>query len=206
MNFATLLTEFVARGAQDNDTRNGIWLNEAYQFILNNRGWPFTVAEATGTADAGEVVVTAARKIILVSDISSGASPGARLQRASLDTLSNEFAVEDITESGDPVFWWLDETETTPTIKAYPVGGTIFARYYKRLDNLTGTDTPVFDEAYHELILDLAMVRVYKDNDDFETAGIARQDAMQSLGQMGQDYQWFAKEPEYIQVMSVTDG
>ena len=204
MNFTELLAELVARGAQDDDTRNGRWINLAYQDIVNGTDWPFTVAEATGTTGAGTVVVSDVRKVIAVGDVSNGTTPGTLLQRISYDELASDQFVENIAQTGTPQFWWLDET--SDTIKAYPVGGTIFVRYFQRLSDLSGTALPAFDAAYHNLIVDRAMVEVYLDDDQFDAAAALQQKVDRGVAAMIQHYERFAKEPTFIQVVDPYDG
>lgn len=204
MTFAELISELVARGAEDNDTRNGRRINKAYRRILNAYDWPFTLTTATGSSGAGAVTITDLRKVILVGDVSDGTVPGRRLKKISYEELVEDVGVEDISVTGTPEFWWYDAVGTA--INTYPVGGTVYARYYKRVDQMTDPDSPIFDEEYHDLIVDRAMIEVYKDNDEFQKAREEQAEFLTSLGAMASDYQIYSREHGYIQVLDPRDG
>lgn len=206
MTFAELKAELVARGAENDATRNGRWLNQAYRAIANAQDWPFTEDEATGSTGAGTVEVANVRKVIVVGDVTHSANPpGRNLKRISFAELAEDIKVEDADHTGNPEFWWLDNS--TSTITTWPLGGTIYVRYHKRLDPLSDdNDTPVFDEEYHPLIVDRAMVEVYKNSDEFEAATAALNQFYADLASMAKDYQVYAREHSYIQVVEPYDG
>lgn len=207
MNFTEILAEMVARGAENNSTRNGRWANLAYREIGNAYDWPFTEATATGAAGAGFVAVTNLRKVIVVGDVSqasAGATPGRRLQKAAFEELSEDLDVENVAQAGTPDFWWYDAT--AGRINGYPLGGTIYVRYRQRLDELSGVQTPVFDEEYHLAIVDRGMVEVYNDTDEFEKSTAMLQQYERRVARMAQDYQVIAREHSYIQVGIPYDG
>lgn len=203
MTFADLKTELVARGAENDDDRAGFWINIAYRKIINAQDWPFTEIVTIGTSGAGLVAITDVRKIITVGDVSDGGSgPGRRLKRISFPELVEDLGVEDVGETGTPEYWWM----ASGSILAYPLGGTIFVRYHKRVPELTGVTEPIFDAEYHPLIVDRAMVEVYKDADEFAAAKEALNQYYIDLAEMTKDYQVFSREHGYIQVHDATDG
>lgn len=206
MTFADLKTELIARGAvDDGGTRLGQWVNMAYRRIANSFDWPFTEVTATGTALAGTVVVADVRKVQFVGDISaSGAAPGRQLSKITIAELNEELLIDNVSTTGTPDFWYLDAA--TSTIKTYPSGGTVYVRYHKRLDPLTGVQSPVFDEEYHNLIVDRALVESYKDTDEFQAARELMQDFLGNLSAMAMDYQVYSREHSYIQVGEPFDG
>lgn len=206
MTFAELKTELIARGATDDGgTRLGRWINLGYRKIANAYDWPFTEVTATGTALAGTVVVADVRKVQFVGDISSsGQAPGRQLSKITPAELSEELFIDNLATTGTPDFWYMDPA--TSTIKTYPLGGTVYVRYYKRLDELTGVQAPVFDEEYHPLIVDRAMIEAYKDTDELDTAAKALAQVEFDIGRMALDYQLVAREHSYIQAGEPFDG
>jgi hypothetical protein len=204
MNFSELKDELYARGADylEDDAasvaRAERWLNQAYREILNLHAWPFLQASATGTADAGEVTVSDLRKIRFVTDTDDG-DPGRKLTRVSLDELvADEDESFDLTRTGRPEFYYLDSDDT---IKAYPVGGTIRVYYFKRVAPMSAdADEPIFDEEYHPLIVDRAMIKVYIDSDNFEQAAALREEYNLGLRAMAEDYLLESREVKFIPV------
>jgi hypothetical protein len=206
LTFAELNTELVSRGATADPTRNGRWLNLAYREIGNAYDWPFTEASATGSAGTGVVAVADFRKAIVVGNIlpTGGTLPGDRLHKITYAELTEDLGVDSISQAGTPEFWWYDPSVTQ--IKAYPLGGTVYARYYKRLSELSGAQTPAFDAEYHNLIVDRAMMEVYKDTPEFELVNALEQSYLGRLGRMASDYQVTSREHGYIQVVDPRDG
>jgi hypothetical protein len=206
MTFAELLAELVARGAENNPTRNGRWINLAYREIANAYDWPFTEVTATGTAGTGIVAVADVRKVHVVGDISAAPTkvPGRKLDRITFDELSEDLHIEDVAQTGIPEFWWLDSADTT--IKGHPLGGTIYVRYQKRLAELTGVDVPAFNAEYHLLIVERAMSDVYADIPEDDASARALQRYERGLLKMASDYQVNSREHSYIQVGEPYDG
>jgi hypothetical protein len=199
MNFTELKDELFARGTNyleedaETEARAERWLNQAYREILNLHVWPFLQTTATGTAGAGEVAIADFRKIRVVTDISPGYD--VHLGRSSFEELLVDFG--DLTDTGDPEWYYVDGTAT---VKAFPVGGTIKVYYIKRVDPMSGTDTPVFDEEYHNLIVDKAMVKAYIDSDNFEAAAALREETNLALTAMAEDYFLDSRETMFIPV------
>lgn len=206
MTFMDLRDEMVARGALDDINRNGERINLAYRAITSAFDWPFLETTATGTSGAGSVAVSDLRKVILVGDLDQGggSEPGRLLQAVRFEELAEDLDVQDIGLTGTPDWWWYDATDAT--IKSHPLGGTLFVRYYKRPAPLSGIDVPAFDEAYHLLIVDRAMVEAYKDTDDYQAARDALQLYTDGLGGMAQDYEVNKREHSFIQVGTPYDG
>jgi len=205
VTFADITAEMAARGSEAGATRNGVWANVAYRMILNAHDWPFTVTTATGTAGAGSVAVSTFRKAIVVGDVEDSAlPPGNRLHKITFEEVAEDLEGQDIAVAGTPEFWWYDAV--AGSIKTYPLGGTIYARYYQRLAPLTGVQEPVFDEEYHNLIVDRAMVEVHKDSSEFDVATAALNQYYVDLAAMARDYQVYSREHGYIQVPDAYDG
>lgn len=198
MNFTELLTEFYSRGtdylSEDaaGTLRAGRWVNQAYFEILNIQAWPFLEASTTGTSGAGFVSIPDLRRIRWVRDVSG--SPVA-LSRVSPDDLAYDEV--DFTQTGTPEYYYV---EFGNTVRAYPVGGTVEVHYIKRVNAMTGTDTPLFREDYHDLIIDRAMVKAYKDSDNFEAAAALQQEFNAGLLTMAEDYQLDSRDVQYLTV------
>lgn len=203
MTFAELKAELVARGAENDATRNGRFINRAYHEIVNRYEWPFLIATNTGAAGAGVAPLGTFRKILLVADVSgfTGNGPGRKLQKITFEELTEDplLMVENVDRTGTPVFWYVDFQNSQ--IKTYPVGGTILARMVTRASDMTAVgDTPIFSDEYSLLIIDRAMVEVYKDNAEYESAAATMQNFERSLALMANDFMLDAREPSYIQV------
>lgn len=203
MNFTEIVAEVGSRGAEDVVARTESWVNFAYRKIVNAYEWPFTIEEATGTAGAGTVTISDFRRAIVVGDISDGSeAPGRRLKKITYEEIAEDIQAEDITTTGTPEFWWLDGD----VIKTFPSGGTVFVRYHKRVAPLSGVQEPIFDEEYHQLIVDRAMVEVYKDTEEFKAASALLSDYFANLVDMAKDYQVYSREHSYIQHPNPYDG
>lgn len=194
MNFSELKTEFFARGTDYlSEDAAGIaraerWLNQAYREILSYQAWPFLVSETRGSEGAGFVSIPDLRKVLSVTDESSGRM----LQRISREDLDLEANAADV---GSPEYYWINGATT---VQAYKRGGNIMVRYVRRVDPLTGTDEPVFDEEYHDLIIDRAMIKAYKDSDNFEAAAALRQEYEAGVASMTEDYMLSSREVQFI--------
>lgn len=199
MTFEELKDEFFARGTNyleedaESAARAERWLNQGYREILNLHAWPFLQTTATGNAGEGYVNIADLRKIRFVQNVAD--SPAIPLGRVTLEDLAWEG--QDLAETGDPQWYYVD---AGTSVKGFPLGGTIKAYYVKRVDPLSGSSSPVFDEEYHNLIVDKAMVKAYVDNDNFEAAAALQEQIDRSLTAMAEDYLLDSREVQFIQV------
>jgi hypothetical protein len=201
LNFSELKTELYARGtdylSEDGAgvARAELWLNQGYREILNLQVWPFLVASQSG---ATPLVITDLRRI---QNAWYGTTSDSPLQVVSQAELLEDGL--DLTDTGTPVYIYADTTG----LKTYPVTtGSITVIYIKRVNPLTGTDTPIFDEEYHPLIVDKAMIRAYIDGDNYEAAAGLKQLLDENLAAMTEDYMLTSRGPRYIQVVDPYDG
>lgn len=201
MNFTELKQELFARGANyleessEEVARAERWLNQSYQEILSLQSWPFLQAVATGAADGGTVSVPDLRKIRFVTDIEGvpAGIPGRPLDRAIIENLIADGL--DLGRTGVPeVYYVMAGNLVVP----YPVGGIIRVDYIKRVSPMSGTDVPLFDAQYHDLIVDRAMVKVYKDSDNMEQAAAVKEEYNEGASSMAEDYMVESREPEYL--------
>lgn len=213
MTFAELKTEFFARGTDylEEDAagiaRAARWLNQAYREICNLQPWPFLTAEVVGSSltltqggaglpPTGGLAVPGLRRIRYVTDGSTGAYPGAPLKKVLMEDLLRDGY--DLTLSGSPDYYYvLNGT----AVASYPLGSSIRVGYIKRTDPMVAdADEPLFDEEYHDLIVDRAMIKAYKDSDNFEAASSLREEYNAGLAAMAEDYMLDSRDVQYIDV------
>lgn len=201
MNFSELKDELFARGTDylEEDAagiaRAERWINQAYRRILNLQAWPFLQAVATGPAGEGYVQINDLRKIRYVVDLTNGPTSGRPLSRRTREDLT--LAGEDVDIEGTPESYFVEQGIF---VQGWPRGGTIQVYYVKRVDPLTGTDSPLFDEEYHDIIIDLAMMKAYKDSDNFEALAATKQEAKEALDAMVNDYMLDSRDVQFIDV------
>lgn len=202
MNFAELKTEFFARGfdylEEDaaSQARAERWLNAGYREILNVHAWPFLQTATVGAAGTGTVNIPDLRKLIVVSNVDGldGLTPGIKLTHVALPDLAEE--VSDFSLTGTPEFYYV---VNGAEVRTYRLGGTIRADYMRRVEPMTGTDTPVFDEEYHDLIVDRAVIKAYKDSDNFEAAAALRVEYDDGVRAMAEDYQLESRDVQWLE-------
>lgn len=203
MNFTELKTEFFARGfnyleeTAEDVARAERWLNQSYREILNLQAWPFLQATVTGASGAGFASVPDLRRVRFVTDVSqtSGSQPGRQLVRVSLDDLVAEG--EDLTSTGSPDYYYI---VSGTQVYAFRLGGTVRVDYFKRVNAMSGTDTPIFGDDYHNIIVDKAAIKAYRDSDNFEAAAALQQDVDAALSAMAEDYQIESRDLQFIRV------
>jgi hypothetical protein len=203
MNFRELQDELFDRGTNYlEDTGGGTdraarWLNQAYQEILAAQSWPFLHTVAVSGLSAGFITIPDLRKILLVTNLENTT----KLRRVSLEDLVAEG--HNVNDTGIPEYYW---TVFGQTVNAYPVGGTLQVNYIKRVSPMSGTDEPIFDAQYHDLIVDRAMVKAYKDTDNFEAAAALMEEFNLGLRAMTEDYMMDSRDVTFIPVMNPRDG
>ena len=203
MNFSELKAEFFDRGFNyleedaSDVARAERWLNQAYREILNLQAWPFLQATVTGASGAGFANVPDLRRVRYVTDVSqtSGTAPGRQLVRVSLDDLVAEGY--DLTSTGAPDYYYIVGGNA---VYGYRLGGTIRVDYFKRVAPMSGTDEPVFDEEYHNLIVDKAVIKAYIDSDNFEGAQALQATTDAGLSAMAEDFQIESRDLQFIRV------
>jgi len=167
VDFTALQTELYARGFQYlNDGGAGVtrakqWLNDSYFELCALAAWPFLETTVTGVAP---LTVSDVQKVIYVVDTSTGA----KLQSVDVRELTDWYPKLDTT--GSPVWWWLDGNTT---LRVFPLNtaDSLSVRYAKFPATLSASsDTPVVPARYHNLIVDGAVIRAYKDSDNLMSA------------------------------------
>lgn len=195
MDFAELKTEFYARGADylsedgADVTRAERWLNQAYREICNLHAWSFLQAEATGVPPLSIPTLRRVRFVRLTTQ------PWYPLAYTTEEEAVSEGL--DLTATGTPGYYYVKGgfVYTAPLTSE-----SITVSYLQRIQPLTGTDVPIFDEEYHNLIVDRAMIKAYQDSDNYEAAAALREDWNSSIQAMVEDYLVETRDLFFIEV------
>jgi hypothetical protein len=157
MTFAQIRAEVAARGYQYvTEDRLNVWIKQAYEWVCAQEPWPFLETETTAAAP------------LTLSDLSQVLFVGYE------DVILRGTDLRDIrdldpalSETGDPSRWYLDGN----TIKVWPNGTpTIYVRYLRKPPSYIDADEPLIPSAYQEVLIDGAVMRGLKDNDEYEQA------------------------------------
>lgn len=179
MTYKEIREEVVARGFNDfeqSDARIKRWVNQAYREITDAHPWPFLEATKEGTApveieDLGHVLSVAN------TTTESFLNPADRRQIVELDPKLDD-------SETNPVLWYRQgETE----VKVWPADttSTFVVRYLKTPAELKeDSDKPVIPTAYQDIIVDGAVVRAYKNRDNYEAVQAVRTEWEGGLRQM----------------------
>jgi hypothetical protein len=202
MTFDELVQELFDRGSAylDEDAssqaRAERWINQSYLEILSLYAWPFLQVFTTGTAGAGTASANDIRRVLFVTDISNndGSHPGVPLDRTIREDLVD--SGYDLSQTGTPEVYYFDRDGT---VTAFPLGGRLRVDYIKRGQALDGTEEPIFDESYHNLIVDRAMIKVYLDSDNFDQAGALREEFNAGVAAMAEDYMLDSRQVVYLE-------
>lgn len=171
MDFAELVTEVGNRGfndlVRDQEARVKRWINDAHREICDLADWPFLGGTKEGTAP---LTIEDLGHVLSISNLTSEATliPVDRRQAVEWDP-----ALDD---TGAAEFWYRDGEET---VAVYPLdsSSTFRVRYAKAVADLAeDKDEPLPPAPYHNLIVDGACVRAYRDRDNFAAAQFVRQE------------------------------
>lgn len=192
MNLAQAQQEVMDRGFDYlSATRITFMLNRALSDLEAYWTWPWLNKTATGAAP------------LIVSDL--------KYVRSVYSSTGDEmFGVDldddiDVSKTGTPENWWIDDTSGTPTLKMWPVGSaTLSVRYIATDATLVNpTDTPVLPVQYHGLWIDLAVVRAYQDSDNFAAANALQQQIQADLARMMEQYATRNRmNSEYVRILA----
>lgn len=161
--FGETLTEFYARGFdylnQDTagQTRAKRWVNRAYLQLCEAFPWPFVEDEVEDTAP---LTLGDMRAVLSVVDSTNGA------KLSYVETRSLTDFTTDTDLAGTPCHYWLDGN----TVNLYPTSTTVEVkvRYLTVPDELEDdTDVLVVPNRFTDLVVDGAVLRAYKDTDNF---------------------------------------
>lgn len=164
MNLGELRSEVQARGYNHiPDARCNLWINQAIQEINEAHAWPYLETTATGVAPLS---ITDVRQILSVASndvVLSG------MERRSLTQLDPS-----MDDAGTATHWYLDGN----SLRVYPLDTTssLSVRYLKVPTDLSAdASSPDMPARFHDLIVDGAVYRALKDDDEYENAAALRQ-------------------------------
>lgn len=161
LTFLEMQTEFWARGfdylSEDaaGITRTQRFLNEAYLELCEEEPWPFCESDEGGVAP---LEIANLRQILSVN------TDTANLINCDRRTLAERYT--DLTLKGTPLYWYLEGND----LHIYPVSATadVTVRCILAPTELSGdSDKTVVPSRYQSLIIDKAVIKGYKDSDDY---------------------------------------
>lgn len=173
MTLKEIYEEVVAHGwaniadEEGGEARIKRWINQAYREVLNHRAWGFLEDDAEGKAP---LTIEDLGHVLSVVCVEQGTRLG-YTTRAGLIHWDPTLAA-----TGVPRQWYL---ETDTVLHVYPVNTDlkIKVRYLTEPADLKEDgDEPVMPAAWHQLLVDGAVVRAYKTTDNYEAAGFMRQE------------------------------
>lgn len=192
MTFAELKAALQARGFESlSDTDLGRLVNDAASELDELERWPYREASVTGTAplavsDLGEV------EAVFNTD-------GTDTQLVHKDYGTLVWQYDDLSTTGDPVYWYRADPLGVPSIATYPASTSVVigVQYWKIAAEMgSAGDEPAAPDRFHRVILDIAARMAESDRNNYGAAsalqaGIDRRlVAMRSalLGQQGQTH------------------
>jgi hypothetical protein len=167
LTFAELKTELSGRGYDvlGDGTRDGRYINQAYQFICRDSDWPFLLT--TATAQTPPTTISDLGPIESVFDATSKGAVKP-IDRRTLREMQS-----DLTTTGTPTYYYMAGQTTVTT---FPVGGSLTITYWKIPTTLSNSsDTPVIPTNWQLLIVDLASIYAMKDAGSWEDIPAAQQ-------------------------------
>jgi len=181
MDFEDLIDEVQARGFDYlNDTRVGRYVNQSYQEVCAyaSMPWPFLEDSASGNAP---LTISDLRAVLAVME-TTNKRPLFPIERRQIDLWDPTLEYVSL-----PCYWYLDGT----AVKVWPLPPatvSLSVRYIKRpADLVANGDEPLVPEAYHDLIVDGAVIRCQKDNDNYAAAAAVREDWQRQIDLMVAD-------------------
>jgi hypothetical protein len=166
MNLGTMRTEVMARGYDYlSSTRVNQFLNWSYKEICRYMPWPFLETSATGASP------------LTITDLGSVLSVVGSLSDVPLQAVDRRQVLisdDDLNDTGTPEIFWLEGN----VLNVWPGSSTdtVTVQYIKSPADLAAdSDTPVIPADYHELIVDGAVLRAQKDNDNYDSYQVSRQ-------------------------------
>ncbi len=176
LDFSELIDEVNARGYDYlSDARLGRYVNQSYASVCNRGHWPFLLTTTTGTAP---LTISDLRAVLSVVDTTLDTKLYPIDRRNLIESVST-----DLTITGNPTYWY---QESRTVVKVYPANttDTLSVHYVKVPALLTGTDDHLIPEEFEDLIIDGAVIRALKDNDEYDMAATLQQFYNERLREM----------------------
>ena len=176
MTFADLIDEVNDRGFDYlSDTRLGRYVNQSYKSICNRGAWTFLRTTTTGTAP---LTISDLRAVLNVVDTTTNAKLYHADRRHLIESVDTS-----LTTTGTPTYWY---QESRTVISVYPANttDTLSVHYLKVPATLTGTDAHLIPDEFEDLIIDGAVIRALKDNDELDAAASLTQFYNEGLREM----------------------
>jgi hypothetical protein len=175
VTFEELLYAFFDRGFSDVEAylpRAKRWINQSYLGLCEAYPWPFLEKDATGPAP----LALPDMRAVLSVNAGQGAPIG-YIDRRTLTEIAGDLAAV-----GDPALYYLEDQ----ALKTYPVSqAALRVRYLHVPPELVNPqDRPTFPERFQELIVDRAVLKGYRDLDNWEAYNAMRTEHERELLEM----------------------
>jgi hypothetical protein len=143
--------------------------------------WPWREKTTTGTSP---LPVSDLGRIAAVTNSSQ------RYDLSAADFHSLSDAYGDLSIAGSPGLYYVSWASGTPTVTTFPSNGdTLSVRYWKVTPDLVnGTDVPDSPSEAHYTIVDLAVRRAYRDNDEHDNAAALQPEIDNAIAQLLEAY------------------
>jgi len=173
MTLEELMSEVYGRGFDDlrgnatEEARVKRWLNYAQREIADYAPWPFLEANKESTAP---ITFTDLGHVLSVTDLAHDEQLTYADRRELIGYDPNLSAV------GAAERWYM---EGEGTLKVYPAdtSSKFLVRYVKVVTDLSAaSDTPIIPTNYQELIVEGAVIRAYRNRDNYDAAKLVREE------------------------------
>lgn len=195
LDFDALQAEVAARGGSHLTTAGGgaaadlvrlkRFINEAMWEVDRKESWDYLLTTTTGVAP---LAISDLRRVESVSDVVNDIPLSQMSRRSLMDTYV------DLTTLGRAAYWYRSAANT---ISVYPVStATLTVRYFKVAPALVnGADVPLMPDEYRNIIVELALRRVYRDVSAAQDAADALAEANTLLEEMREN---LISRPEFV--------
>lgn len=177
MDLSDLRTEVYARGFDylndATDTRVDRWINQSYRELCALMPWPFLEQTDTGAAP---LTLGALRYVLSVTDTTN------KVLLAPVDVRNLQRIDPTLDDTGAPCAWYLENT----VMKVWPVSTPSLSVRYILVPPLLSADSddPLVPEEWQDIIVDGAVCRAQKDNDDYGPMQATRQEWQRQVDAM----------------------
>ena len=200
--FAELKAELAARGFDYlTDARQGAMVNRGMRALDGMALWPYLENSATGLAP---LAISDLGTVEAVLDTTNDVE----LAPSTYQELLSLFG-GDLSTSGNPTFWYRATPGGVPTVATYAVSTSvqIGVQYFRTTAALVNsTDVPLAPARWHDLVVDLAAVRAYRDMHNHGAAESLQAQVDRDVAQMRQElFTDQVQGPGFIQIRSGSD-